>query len=247
MTEPVLIVRGPFPFGGPDADPESLVQSDGFLRDARILIKTDEDRFQGALKVFDAYDGFLDMEALRKLLTEPLGDADSAASVARFIHHFDRVRKRFKVDPEEYLSALNEALARQEGTREDNRKPLSAEERSKLNDRLKQLLKPNRSLTRQAKAEELASVLGSRLEDVQLICDLRPIFDPERKVVEGMIPLTTLKLVVTGPSGLPVTMEAWLTHEQVESLTRKCDLAKRKLEALGTFLEKNKIPRPKTE
>ncbi len=97
---------------------------------------------------------------------------------------------------------------------------------------LKKLILPYPSLARFQKAERLAKITGQQLETVELICDLRPIFDESRKNVEGMMPYTRLHIVATGEDGLPKPFEAELTHQQVIDLAEKAEKAKNKLETL---------------
>ncbi|MCK4786600.1 MAG: hypothetical protein KAV87_22765 [Desulfobacteraceae bacterium] len=109
-------------------------------------------------------------------------------------------------------------------------------------DRLKQILKniiqPYPSLARFQKAERLAKITGQQLETVELICDIRPVFDENRKNVEGMMPYTRLHIVATGEDGLPNAFEVELTHQEVTNLAEKAEKAKSKLEALRQSIEK---------
>ena len=77
------------------------------------------------------------------------------------------------------------------------------EQRKLLADRIEKLVAVPAGLARQYKAEQLAEATGTELEDLQVICDLRPVFNEERSEIEGAIPISTLKLDVLGPNGLP--------------------------------------------
>jgi len=191
----------------------------------------------------DSFDGFLDSDRLRKLVVEAVGDEGEAGAFARFVEYFDSLARHSEKRHEEVLSTLEKVLEKQEAGDD----ALSPDERAKLLVRLRSLVKPRESLARQAKAEELASVLGRGLEKLQVICDLRPIFDAERKVVEGVVPVTTLKLVVENDNGLTTRTEVRLTLEQVNDLADQSAAAKAKLDVLEEFLAAKEIERPRTE
>ena len=74
------------------------------------------------------------------------------------------------------------------------------------------VIKPYPGLHRQAKAQKLSEATGLRLEHLEIICDLRPVFDDERESVEGVIPYT---IVCLGSDGLPVAMETILSQADV--------------------------------
>jgi len=76
------------------------------------------------------------------------------------------------------------------------------------------------------------------LDTVDLICDLRPIFNDNRKNVEGLLPYTRLHIVATGEDGLPKPFEVELSHQQVIDLSEKTEKAKNKLEALCQSIQK---------
>ncbi|GAB4187118.1 MAG: hypothetical protein Kow00105_01700 [Phycisphaeraceae bacterium] len=129
---------------------------------------------------------------------------------------------------------VDDLIKQLKSSREDNPKefPLSTDDIAQLEERLPKLLKPIPALRRYRKAERLAKITGQPLEDFQLICDLRPVFDEERKSVEGLIPITHMKIVATGGDGLPNVFEAELTAKQVNDLAEQVEKAKLKLDVL---------------
>ena len=79
-----------------------------------------------------------------------------------------------------------------------------------------------------------------------MICDLRPVFNEERSEIEGAIPISTLKLDVLGPNGMPDRIEVRLTEAQVADLFEKAHYAQTKLSAIKRMLNKNSIALPRT-
>jgi hypothetical protein len=115
--------------------------------------------------------------------------------------------------------------------------PLDEAELARLGEILPKLIQLYPALTRFEKAERLAKLTGQELESIELICDLRPIFDDDRKRIEGMMPYTRLHIVATGADGLPKSFEAELTHQQVSDLREKVAKADSKLDVLRKSVE----------
>ena len=79
---------------------------------------------------------------------------------------------------------------------------------------------------------------------MEIICDLRPIFDDKRESVEGVIPYTILRIVCIGADGLPVALEAILTQAEVGELAKKSEAAVKKLDRLRALLAEKELPIP---
>lgn len=110
--------------------------------------------------------------------------------------------------------------------------------RKELLERLDLLIQPYPAVERFLKAESLVDRTGERLEEFEMICDLRPLFDSERKQIEGLIPRTVMKVVVTGEDGLPRAIEANLSRSQIEEIAQKAANARQKLECIMAAAEK---------
>jgi len=68
---------------------------------------------------------------------------------------------------------------------------------------------------------------------VELICDARPVFDKNRERVEGMLPMTTLKLVYEKQEEDMQVVEVLLSPEMLEELIAKANKAQQKLRVLS--------------
>lgn len=165
--------------------------------------------------------GFLEPSDLNARLKSVLPDNGSIDSLRRVI---------LNIKSEDVDDLLKRLRTFQESDPADF--PLSIEDLDGLADRLPRLLKPLPALRRYRKAERLAKITGQPLEDIQLICDLRPIFDEDQNTVEGLIPLTHMRIVATGGDGLPVVFEAELSAKQVSGLAEQAEKAVRKLAVL---------------
>jgi hypothetical protein len=115
-------------------------------------------------------------------------------------------------------------------TAEDASEPtFSASEVTDAKERILRLFAATPTLERQAKADELTSATGQRLKEIKLVCDLRPVFDRERNRIEGVFPVTTIRLVCEGADGLPLSFEAIMSESDVDQLSEVVTHAKQKL------------------
>jgi len=233
MRDTILYVRGPF--GG------KIAISGGFIKDAKILLDLDINQINAIRDDLRAFPGFLDREKLSDIVHTYVEDERSCGRLARFIMAVDKKLRTTEQNVHHLMSSVQKWL----DGKENQKKPLlSREQFEELQQRLPLLIQPFSGLSRQAKAERLSEATGLPLEDVQIICDLRPVFDEERECVEGMIPFTTLRVVCKGVDGLPVALEAVLSRTQVSELLTKATAAEKKLSRLEELLSKKDLPVP---
>jgi len=169
--------------------------------------------------------GFLDPKALAAEVRRTIKVEGTARSVQTALRN---------LEPKD-TKRLVESLA--ERGRQEKDFPLNEAELARLGEILPNLIQPYPALARFEKAERLAKLTGQELESIELICDLRPIFDEDRKQIEGMMPYTRLHIVATGADGLPKSFEAELTHRQVNDLREKAAKANTKLDVLRKSVE----------
>jgi hypothetical protein len=87
---------------------------------------------------------------------------------------------------------------------------------------------------------------GAELSEVQLLCDIRPIFNEEHSEVLGAIPITTLKLDVVSVDGSISRLEIRLTEEQVYDFCDKVLNVNNKINTIKSILKEKSITLPKT-
>lgn len=168
--------------------------------------------------------GFLDPKALAAIIRQVVHKEDAAQSAQRALRN---------LGPKD-VEPLLEVLADQ-GQEEDF--PLAQNLLGRLGEILPKLIQTYPALARFEKAERLAKLTGQQLESVDLICDLRPIFDETRTQLEGMMPYTRLRLVAKGADGLPNAFEAELSEQAVHDLAEKAGKAIEKLRVLRKKIE----------
>lgn len=217
---------------------EHLAQDDSFLDDARAILAMDETTVEALGDALAADESFLDRSNLERVLHRFLPAEDTAKDVSRTISRMaDMLR-----DADEPLGSavrlLKEAIC-------EHSTKLEQEDRRKLGDRIEKLSVLPQGLTRQHKAEQLAEATGRELEQLQILCDLRPVLTEDRRTVEGAIPITTLTLQVDD-AGTSSTLEIRMTERQVIELCEKAEFARTKLETIKRMLEEKSIVMPRT-
>ena len=238
MREGVLYMRGAFPFSIPPGIP------DGLIRDAKVLLGIDEEVLTAVRGDLEAFAGFLDKRAIKGVLTSRVQNSDACEALTRLIAGIDSRLRALGQTPKSFLSQIDDWL----NEKENHAKGLlSREEFDQLKPRLSTLIQPYPGLNRQAKAERLSEATGLPLEKIDIICDLRPVFDESRERVEGIIPFTTLKVVCKGVDGLPVAIEAILTQQDVVQLANASAEAKKKLARLRGLLQEKELPVPSVD
>lgn len=219
MPESVFYIRG-FPsslFDSSALSPDMLAD----LKEVAALSDTDVTALSQRLA---SAKGFLDPKALAATIRQVVHKEDAAQSVRRALRN---------LGPKD-IEPLLEVLADQAQEKDF---PLAQDLLGRLAKILPELIQTYPALARFEKAERLAKLTGQQLESVDLICDLRPIFDESRTRLEGMMPYTRLRLVAKGADGLPNAFEAELSAQAVQDLAEKAAKAIEKLDVLRKTIE----------
>ena len=213
MPEPVMFIRGFPPFL------EYPIAGEGMMDDLKAIAGLSDKQIAEIRQHLSKADHFLDPKALLATIQKTIQVPESAEAVRRTM---------LNLNP----SNAKRIIAGLEKDMGDKEFPFD-----RLKKVLSELIQPYPALARFEKAERLATTTGRQLETVDLICDLRPIFDENQKKLEGMMPYTRLHIVATGEDGLPKPFEAELTYQQVIDLAEKAEKAKSKLKVLRQSVE----------
>lgn len=235
MSETVFYVRGNFPFGF-----DKPVTAD-LVADAKLALDIEVGALSAMAQELGAYQGFLDREVIQKILANYTSDAKTAHRLARLISAVDARLRGPGLRIEDFIQAIRDWQGSDENP---DGSLLSPEEIEELAKRMPLFLRPYDGMRRQAKAKRLSTSIGMQLEALEIICDLRPVFDEEKEVVEGIIPLTTLKVVCQGVDGLPVSIEAVMSEKAVASLAKNAAAAVQKLSRLRELLAAKELTVP---
>jgi hypothetical protein len=218
-----------------------LAEDKDFIADAGAVLGLEDSVCANLESALAEEKSFLSRKTLNGIVQKILGPASpKAKKVSAFIWRVNRtIRRDSDETVERSVELLREAIRK-------HAKNLTVEQKKLLADRIEKLVAVPSGLARQQKAEQLAEATGTELEDLQVICDLRPVFNEERSEIEGAIPISTLKLDVLGPNGMPARIEVRLTEAQIADLFEKASYAQTKLSAIKKMLDKNSIALPRT-
>jgi hypothetical protein len=222
MTIQTLYFRGDFPQGDFASIPPEAI------RDAAHLLSVDPVAFERLISDLQVFDGFVDQgELTRRLLPAVGGDDQKAKGIARFVDRYHELIRTHSVPVSKFIRMFLDGLRKADPKGE----LIPADSTSAFCTRLEQLFTSYPGYLRQAKAEELAKNCGTPIERVEIILDLRPVFDSDRTTIEGVIPVSRLRIVSTAFNGLPVLTEVVLTEHELEQLENVVSKAKAKLNA----------------
>ena len=235
MLDHVFYYRGRFPPGTmPPVSPR-------LVGDAKTLLELSTEQVHAIAAALGEHAGFLDRKSVEEVLSTIIENEERCQRLAVLIPAMHERLREFDQDAEGLLSQLEEW---QSGKENKEQQLLSSEDLAGLRERVPLVFKPYPGLDRQRKAQRLSEATGLPLQEVQIICDLRPVFDEEKTGVEGILPYTTLKIVCRGVDGLPVSLEALLSRRQVSELAEKATAAQRKLDVLTELLISKQVPVP---
>lgn len=217
----------------PDPRLLNILRSSAFLDDAQEFARVPADALERIVAAVGAEEGFVSPAALTDAVRGANSGVERPETVASFIRNIVRVRQSLEVDPPTFADRIAVALRASKPARLEQ----AAVDRLAENLRALPALP---ALEAQAKAEMLLLSTGQALQDSQVICDLRPVFDETRTRVEGVVPMTTLRIVYT-TAVLPQAVEVTLNEEQLESLHKQLEKARSKLAVLRAFLRERNV------
>ncbi len=215
MTKPVFYIRGL---------PSPMTTSEGLQDDFKMIMDLPDDNLNQLSNYLSEAKGFLNPKTILVIIRKVIKDSNIANALRRVI---------ININPTEV-----EQIVKFLEKKKDKNFSFDKQQFIRLKQILKKIIQPYPALIRFQKAERLSEVTGQQLETFELICDIRPIFDENRKNIEGMMPYTRFHIVATGEDGLPNAFEVELTYQNVLDLSEKIEKAKNKLEVLRHSIEK---------
>jgi hypothetical protein len=210
---------------------EHLVKSEAFQNDASAVAKTSNEDLGKVAEALDGADGFLGPEALREVVGSVIEDRAQARGIASFIFNMYRLRQRHG---DSFLANFERDL------REHAPDSLK---RAKFVAVLPRLLQKRAPIDRHTKADTLSDRVGGSLHSFSITCDLRPVFDDKREVLEGMFPVALLK-VDTMEAYKPKSILVKLTAKELDRIVTEATNAQKKVAALKTLLAEHNIRIP---
>lgn len=218
---------------------EHLAKDEGFVSDGRAVLNISAESFDKLVLELTEFDGFLGRGALSEFVVRTLQKEEDPDTVGRVISNLNRYIRESDEPVPESLQLLKRAI-------KEHAEGLDDEQRAELGQRLEVLLTKPTGFGLQHKAEQLAEATGTDLADLQIICDVRPVFDDARKRIEGAIPVSTLRLELGESDGGTSSVEVRLSEGQIADLCEKAESARRKVTLIKNMLGEKEITLPKT-
>lgn len=209
-----------------------FIINDTMMQDLRTIAALSEDVVGRIREDVENAEGFLGRERLQEILGQHLQEDAQTSSLTRIL---------LNVEPDD-LEPLLSKIREWSQDKQNAPTTLTQDEMEAILTHLPSLVVSYPSLDRNRKAIRVSQALGQPLQAVEIICELRPVFDPSRERLEGMIPCTRLKLVSQNENGDSVSTEVQLTPEQVHELNIKTEQALKKLEVLSGYIIENASP-----
>lgn len=216
MLLPDSVFSGQLPFLPP-----------GMLEDLLAIGKVRTDRLDRLATELDQQAGIPNAQHLEEMVVRHVEDSSLTKSVLNTLVNLraDRMEETIRT-----LRRWREAST-------PNAARLSEETLETIRDRLFRLIRDYPALIRYRKAQRLTTLTGRMAESVEIICDLRPVFDQTRMVVEGVLPITTLRVVYQNNEESN-SLEVLLSIDDLESLAKEVERAKLKLQSLSEHVER---------
>ena len=224
MPENIIYMRTGIPKIGME-----ISVSPSLVNDAAIVLEIENGEFESLISWLDSEMGFVGREELRVRFDSLFkNDTGKSKSLSRFV---DAIHERLR-DVNQSVHSFVSSLIEWLNEKDSERKYVPGESMESFKDRITKLLGKYECYARQAKAEELSQRIGNPLEQFELICDIRPVFNSERESIEGMVPLTWLKVVTTQSNGMPHSTEVILSEDDLNTIDESLQKAKQKIKEL---------------
>lgn len=221
MTKNVIYMRAGFPM--------EIGVSPSLISDAAVVLQISDDNFEALIGWLETESGFVGQDELKSRFLPLLGnDAEKSNRLSRFV---DAIHERLR-DANQPVPNFVKSLVGWLAENDPDGEQVPKESLASFEERTGKLLGRHQCYARQAKAEELSTRIGNPLEQFELICDVRPVFDSERKTIEGMMPITWLKIVATQSNGMPSGTEVLLSEEDLNTIDESLQKAKQKIKEL---------------
>lgn len=218
MADRIILIPGlPGDFDSSLAVPAQMIEA--LLAVSEIPIG----QIDALAAALEAEAGFPNADRLSDLVREVVDDDRRTSAVVGALHNV----------PSQRVDLVIQTIRqwREADDRNAERFPESA--LGALEEKLPRLIRDFAGLERYRKARRLASILGNTVEALELICDIRPVFNAQRDVVEGMIPLTTMKIIYEGQDEEIRVLEVQLSRDLLNELVEKAQMAQQKLDVLN--------------
>ncbi|QDV57000.1 hypothetical protein [Rosistilla oblonga] len=188
-----------------------MFSEDAFVRDISLLGDvTTEQRSQVATAL--AGETFANSETIDSALRQ--SGVNEPKKVASVLQRLSVMFRESETEKEEAQDAFSSALSSSE---------IGETKRESIQSAFRELCLAPVALDLQKKAERLSSATGCAVEGLDVVCDIRPIFNPEGERIVGAIPYFTLRIEYD--DGESQKIDLHLSNENMDRLKEVVDRA----------------------
>lgn len=192
------------------------------LNDLVRISTTPTENLRAVAEVLSHETGVLTRKRLDSLIRSVIEDRETAGAVGNAVYSV------FPQQVEQVLTSL-EGLR---GILPSHAPQVTDDFVAAVRERLTALVGRYPAITLARKADRLERLTGSWCNSVDVLCDLRPVFDEERRRVEAMIPIQTLRIGYFDKEGNDAVAEIYLGSDWSDKLIKKLQVAKQKTDVL---------------
>jgi hypothetical protein len=225
VSENILYIRSNNPLPGSHPLNSDLVE------DAQLLLQIDDPVLVDISNQLEKQVGFIRSDEIRKVVSARVKNADNSKRVARLLI---ALSERL-IEDENFLEKLKTSLSKWWEPDDDDDDPPTPEQQNVIFHRLDLIVKPYYGLRMQVHADKLSKLIRRRFTHLDIINDLRPIFDLSTPNLSAVLPLTTIRVVFEMEDGLPQSIEGTITETGLKELSEKIDIALSQLNALNKY------------
>lgn len=218
---------------------KGLAKNEAFISDVKRILQIDNAHLDRLEEALSQAGSFLDPNTLSRVVDDALDGNEASSDISNTIWHLSQVLHSADEQPEAAAAQLNEAIV-------NSSAEISEDEGRWLGERIQKLAVQPAGFARQRKAQRLSEATGAELVDLQIISDIRPVFNEDRSDIEGAVPVTTLRLDIAESAGCPSTIQVHLTEQQLADLLMKAESARKKIGVIKKALHDKAILMPAT-
>lgn len=231
---PFFLSNPPFSFLA-----QHLAKDGDFVSELTAILDLDEECYQELVRALEEFDGFLDRPTLAGIVARTVAPEGESDKVTHLLGRLTGLVRESEEGVQSALTSLKAAIREHAEDLEEN-------QRGTVGDRLEALLSKPPGFARQHKARQLVEATGTELTDLQIICDVRPVFNGERTEIEGALPVSTLRLDLTESDGRTSKVEVRLSERQIADLCTCAETARRKVTLIKKTLDERGFALPET-
>jgi hypothetical protein len=205
------------------------------IDDLKRLSSLSREAITSVIEQLAASSEIMSQSGVQSFVATAINDEQGAMALARLLWHFSTGSVRSMTDWTTAVTQWRDADA-------ENKSRLTPDEQAAIDLLVPLLIQPLPPMRKWMKANRVATMTGVKLLAIQVVCDIRPVFNEPRDGIDAIIPSTTLKIIWEDEAGLPKAVEARLTPTQIEDFATKLEQARRKLATIDEFASTHHLP-----